>query len=419
MPKKQQLTQEANTGKLSRLKEKDLPLIGIDGLNQGDLIAPFGTLTSDIIEYCVYDTSDNYLASGQLEYPLPTNLDIGTHVRTLGYERGTYKVVYNFLRQIGGSNKVILTKKSDKSIWKDQFIVETNGRILAAQPMPQDPEVLIPFEDPQIELLVQEDKFWLQELSPSRTEIRLRPNPAINDPDYFEQFRLLGYTCLSYSDVSGESNVTFNVTGKTVTINGGSISLSQAMVGGTLKIRDAFVIDYDETPEITSRYNPIVETDTLPEANNLVTNGNFFDGNPILERGNFDDNHEIVENIDNPGNSKWVLKTTAANNKNFPNPPNSFIKAVVVIVTPFKPSCSQTPDAKITIAVIVQTIIVSINGSIIATNPSRTGSLVLAAPCAISEVPNPASFEKSALLTPAIITDPTAPPITASPVKAS
>jgi len=316
MPKKRQLTREENTGKLSRLKEKDLPLIGIDGLNQGDLIAPFGTLASDIIEYCIYDTSDNYLASGQLEYPLPTNLDIGTHVRTLGYERGTYKVVYNFLRQIGGSNKVILTKKSDKSIWKDQFVVETNGRILAAQPMPEDPEVLIPIQDPQIELLVQEDKFWLQEISPSRTEIRLRPNPAINDPDYFEQFRLLGYTCLSYSDVSGESNVTFNVTGKTVTINGGSISLSQAMVGGTLKIRDAFVIDYTETPEITSRYNPIVETVTLPEADNLVTNGNFSNGHPIFEKGNSDNNHEIVENIDNPGSSKWVLKTTADNNKN-------------------------------------------------------------------------------------------------------
>ena len=78
MPKKRQLTREENTGKLSRLKEKDLPLIGIDGLNQGDLIAPFGTLASDIIEYCIYDTSDNYLASGQLEYPLPTILDIGT-----------------------------------------------------------------------------------------------------------------------------------------------------------------------------------------------------------------------------------------------------------------------------------------------------------------------------------------------------
>ena len=38
---------------------------------------------------------------------------------------------------------------------------------------------------------------------------------------------------------------------------------------------------------------------------------------------------------------------------------------------------------------------------------------------AISEVPNPASFENNALRTPAIITAPTAPPITASPVNAS
>ena len=54
-----------------------------------------------------------------------------------------------------------------------------------------------------------------------------------------------------------------------------------------------------------------------------------------------------------------------------------------------------------------------------ATNPSLTGSLVLAAPWAISDVPSPASFEKRARLTPAMITEPTAPPITASPVKAS
>ena len=54
----------------------------------------------------------------------------------------------------------------------------------------------------------------------------------------------------------------------------------------------------------------------------------------------------------------------------------------------------------------------------IAINP-RTGSLVMAAPWAISDVPKPASFEKRARRTPAIMTDPTAPPITASPVNAS
>ena len=92
MPKKRQLTREENTGKLSRLKEKDLPLVGIDGISDGDPVAPFGTLNTDIIEYCVYDTTDNYLASGELEYPLPSSLDIGLHLRNLGYERGTYNL---------------------------------------------------------------------------------------------------------------------------------------------------------------------------------------------------------------------------------------------------------------------------------------------------------------------------------------
>ena len=96
MPTKKQLTTDPNTGKLSRLKPKDLPLVGIDGLNDGDPISPFGTLTTDVIEYCIYDTSDNYLASGQFDYPLPGQLDVGANIRSLGFERGTYKVVYNF-----------------------------------------------------------------------------------------------------------------------------------------------------------------------------------------------------------------------------------------------------------------------------------------------------------------------------------
>ena len=98
MATKKQLTSDPNTGHLSRLNEKDLPLIGIDGLTDGNEVTPFGTLTSDIIECCIYDESDNYLASTELLYPLPENLDVGEHLRSLGYERGTYKIVYNFLR---------------------------------------------------------------------------------------------------------------------------------------------------------------------------------------------------------------------------------------------------------------------------------------------------------------------------------
>ena len=249
MAKKKQLIIDPVTNKLSRLNSKDLPLIGITGLDSGDPVAPFGVLESDIIEYCIYDTGDNYIASGEIGYPLPSKLDIGEHVRNLGFERGTYKIVYNFLRQIGGSNKIVLVKKSDKTIYKEEYFINTDGKIYAGT----SEEPIIDNDGNQIELLVQEDKFWLQEISPSRTEIRLRPNPGIDDLDYYEQFRLLGYTCLSYSDVSGESYITFSTDGKTATLNGSSISLSDAMKDGTLKIRDAFVLDYEGEPEEITR----------------------------------------------------------------------------------------------------------------------------------------------------------------------
>ena len=71
------------------------------------------------------------------------------------------------------------------------------------------------------------------------------------------------------------------------------------------------------------------------------------------------------------------------------------------------------------IAVIEQTIIVSMNGPSIATKPSLTGSVVFAAPCAIVSVPVPASLENIPRRTPIIIMLPSAPPETAFPVKAS
>lgn len=311
MPKKKQLTLDKVTNKLSRLKSKDLPLIGVSGLNEGDSVAPFGTLSTDIIEYCLYDTSDNYLASGELPN-VPNNLDVGAHVRSLGYERGTYKVVYNFLRQIGGSSKYILTKKIDKSVYSGDHFVDTDGKIYAGTI--RNP-IIDEKSGKQIELLIQDDKYWIQEISPSRTEIRIRPNPAINDLDYYEQFRLLGYTCLSYSDISGETHVTFASDGKTATINGPTQNLNGAMEGGTLKIRDAFIIDYEESPEQILRYNPTVETEVVQVSKNLITNGHFSDGDNIIEFRISSGNHEIIE-FENPGNSPFVLKTESDESNN-------------------------------------------------------------------------------------------------------
>jgi hypothetical protein len=94
MPRKKQLTLDNVTGKLSRLNSENLPLISISGLDVGDEPIPFGESPTDVIEFHLYDTSDNYIASGKLPHPLPPKLDVGSHVRSLGYERGTYKIVF-------------------------------------------------------------------------------------------------------------------------------------------------------------------------------------------------------------------------------------------------------------------------------------------------------------------------------------
>ena len=70
-----------------------------------------------------------------------------------------------------------------------------------------------------------------------------------------------------------------------------------------------------------------------------------------------------------------------------------------------------------TSAVMVQTTIVSMNGSSRDTTPSSTGFLTLAAEWAIAAEPIPASFENTARLTPMIKT-PRNPPKAASGEKA-
>ena len=292
MPKKI-LTLDPNTGKLSRLKSEDLPLIGIGGLEPLDKYNPYSTLDSDYIEFHIYDTEDNYLDSGiialgsglsaalstQVEGgSIPTELDIGSHLRSLGYERGEYKIVYNFFRLWGGSYKSILVKKSDKRIYSNSnpYWIDTDGKIYVGQNTDPDGDNYLITDE---ELLVKDYKYFIQEISPSRTEVRLGPNPGISDLNYLEDFQLLGYTCIAYSDISGTSYMKFSESGEdgiAVIITGDEpITIDARAADCKLIVRDAFIIDYEGQPEVLNRFDPIIETDTFRPSKNLVTNGHF------------------------------------------------------------------------------------------------------------------------------------------------
>ncbi len=246
---KSQLTVDTYTGKLSRLKEDALKLLGVSGLDTLDKLEPFGESSNDFIAFYIYDLDDNYLDSGKIiSIPTDGKLDVGAHLRGLGYEKGDYKIVYNFLRLVGGSWKSVLVKKSDKSIYAsdEPRWIDTNGKIYAGET-----------GDTEEELLIKDYKYFLQEITPSRTEVRLAVNPGINDSDYLEEFRLMGYTCLSFTDRVGTAKI--DGTGKKVEILNSSKSLIQRMVGGKLVIRDALVIGHDTTPQEITNYKPFKE----------------------------------------------------------------------------------------------------------------------------------------------------------------
>ena len=309
------LFSSTKSGKLSRLNSEHLTQIELSGdLKDGDPVAPFGSLNADIIEFCLYDLDGNYITSSTVKSPFPDTLDVGDFVRGSGYRYGTYKVVFNFLRRIGGTGDVILVKP-DKTIYKGKYYNSGSSVYAGTELNP----TIDPDTEEIIELRMEDDSLYLQDISTDRTELRIRPNPNINDPDANERFRLLGYTCLCQADINGESPLTFDNTGKVVTVNwvlngGQEVSLNELMKGGTLIIRDAFVIDYDETPETISTYIPDVLNTPTIASNNLVTNGHFNSltgsfGDDVAEESNSNPKNEIVE-FSNPGHSKWCLRTT-------------------------------------------------------------------------------------------------------------
>ena len=65
----------------------------------------------DYVELHVYDINDNYLDSniiGDFMVDGQLKLKPGNDLRDMGFSEGKYKVDYNFLRKVGGSEETVL-----------------------------------------------------------------------------------------------------------------------------------------------------------------------------------------------------------------------------------------------------------------------------------------------------------------------
>ena len=189
----------------------------------------------------------------------------GSHIRSLGFESGIFTVKYNFLRKLAGDESAVLLHTVDKVDTKigdiytnpDKLYITDDGIVynVTEQEYKDSPTTAE-------QLAVEDLRYQIDEVSPSRTEVRLRAK-KINSA-YIDQF-------ISIQTKNKYKNVTLNInfTGDnryeskilTITPNTGDFLFTQQMLKGTLTLPDVYKVDEIE--------------DAVRSGINIVENGSF------------------------------------------------------------------------------------------------------------------------------------------------
>ena len=180
-----------------KLNDKDLELLGTGGTvdlslkGNAYLGGEFGNNVNDYIQASIYDINDNFLESGivhtddwDVDNANKIKLKTGTILRKMGYDRGKFKVKYHFLRKTAGSWETILVDDTG-TVYTDEFNPSTDaGRI------GQD-------------LFLKENKYFIHEISPTRTEVRLVPQNIKYDK-YIRDFEVAQTTSTTIGGGQGK-----------------------------------------------------------------------------------------------------------------------------------------------------------------------------------------------------------------------
>ena len=173
---------------MARLNQKDSDLlntnqvIDLSSQKYAYLGGEFGLNSNDYIEVLVY-SGENFLESGVVDSSDYENrgqdgikIKTGTILRKMGYDRGKFNVKFNFFRKTAGSNETLLVDSAGK-VYRGEFHTMSDGSIMSGAQ----------HSDASYPLFLKENKYPIQEISPSRNEVRLI-SQNIKDNEYKDNF---------------------------------------------------------------------------------------------------------------------------------------------------------------------------------------------------------------------------------------
>ena len=220
----------------SALNQKDTEIL----FKNQSVNLDFGSSKDDYVEVFLYDTNDNLLETNIVEesdYRIDSDgvkLKTGTILRKMGFDRGRYRVKYNFLRKTAGSYETVLVD-GDNKIYNGPFHVMDNGNIMKGAEHTDGAE----------RLLLKENKYLVQEISPTRTEVRVI-SQNIDDEKYKNDLFFSGkqrrkeQVDLNLKFINRNSTTDESELEKSVVLRASS-NVPQSYLGGLIYLNNAFI----------------------------------------------------------------------------------------------------------------------------------------------------------------------------------
>jgi len=234
----------------------------------------------DFVLLEIFDTQNNLIQYENLPFSSVTinetsnNIEIypGTHIRDLGFESGTFKLRYSFLRKLAGDESTVLLRTKDNQ--KGEIHTDTSNIYIT-----DDGKVYIGTEEQfrdnsqyNEQLILEDLKYQIHKISPSRKEVRLKAKNIKGS--YQEDFAKLQESIrlrnvdLGIEFFGGDLNTTNQL--RIQPTQDGFI-FTQKMVNSTITIPDVYKVDeivsevITQTNILTNGGGELLETNDLGE----------------------------------------------------------------------------------------------------------------------------------------------------------
>ena len=198
------------------------------------------------------------------------DINVGKHLRDAGFTQGNYRVVYKFLRRLAGvENQVFVDDIGN--IWNGEVSEkEVNGEI-KYYTSTTNPGIDEQDQPVAKELFLKDFTYFIDDISPDRTELILEVDENIKNEEYREDFETMGQL-IEYKSlkVDNQGSIKFDTKDPYVlefNIDEKDRGFTQNMVGGEIIIPNLYMATgYEDTTNEDAVVDEIDDVDfTEPE----------------------------------------------------------------------------------------------------------------------------------------------------------